>query len=547
MTNYLKNILSRKATPQSQPIPGSEQVANNAGGYAWAVDDWVRLERFLILGSEGGSYYAKQAELTRENAEATVRCIQADGIRAVETIVQISDSGRAPKNDPAIFALALASSFGDTATRRAALRALPQVCRIGTHLFHFAQYVNGMRGWGRGLREAVARWYDSTPAEKLAYQAVKYQQRDGWSHRDLLRLSHPKPDSETRKALYYWMTQGWPGVGDEPHSNAALRQIWAFERIKSVSSAGEAATLIREYKLPREAVPTNWLTDPAVWAALAEQMPMTAMVRNLATMTRVGYLATGTPETDQIVRALTDEAKLRAARIHPIAVLAALKTYGQGRGERGSGTWTPVREIVDALDAAFYASFGNVESTGKRWVLALDVSGSMDHGTVSGIPGLTPRVASAAMAMVTAATEKSHQMIAFTAATGGVGGRWGGGESGITPLSFSPRQRLDDVVKTTSALPMGGTDCALPMIWALKNKIEADVFVVYTDSETWHGKIHPAQALREYRERMGIAAKLIVVGMVANEFTIADPNDAGMLDVIGFDTATPQLIADFGR
>ncbi len=109
----------------------------------------------------------------------------------------------------------------------------------------------------------------------------------------------------------------------------------------------------------------------------------------------------------------------------------------------------------------------------------------------------------------------------------------------------SPRQRLDDVLKTVSGLPFAGTDCALPMVWALKNKVAADVFVVYTDSETWAGKIHPVQALRQYRERMGIPAKLIVCGMVSNGFTIADPDDAGMLDVIGFSTATPQLMSDF--
>ena len=171
----------------------------------------------------------------------------------------------------------------------------------------------------------------------------------------------------------------------------------------------------------------------------------------------------------------------------------------------------------------------------------------MDGGTIAGVPGLSPRVASAAMAMVTAATEADYRMVAFTASGGGIGGRWGGGESGLTPLSLTPAQRLDDVVKAVSSLPMGGTDCALPMIWAQKNRVEVDAFVVYTDSETWHGSIHPSQALKEYRDRMGIAAKLIVVGMVANEFTIADPSDAGMLDVVGFDTASPQLTADFAR
>jgi 60 kDa SS-A/Ro ribonucleoprotein len=35
--------------------------------------------------------------------------------------------------------------------------------------------------------------------------------------------------------------------------------------------------------------------------------------------------------------------------------------------------------------------------------------------------------------------------------------------------------------------------------------------------------------------------------MTATGFTIADPNDGGMLDVVGFDSATPNLIADFAR
>ena len=51
----------------------------------------------------------------------------------------------------------------------------------------------------------------------------------------------------------------------------------------------------------------------------------------------------------------------------------------------------------------------------------------------------------------------------------------------------------------------------------------------------------------DYRRASGIDARLIVVGMVSNGFSIADPADPGMLDVVGFDTATPQLISDFAR
>jgi 60 kDa SS-A/Ro ribonucleoprotein len=410
---------------------------------------------------------------------------------------------------------------------------------------HFAAFVHGQRGWGRGLRNAVGSWYNSKPARDVAYQALKYQQRDGWSHRDLLRLSHPQPESDSHRTIYHWITQGWDGVGVEPHPDSALQQIWAMERAKRASAAAEIVPLIRDYRLPREAVPTHYLNEAVVWEALLDDMPMTAMIRNLATLTRVGLLTPLGATTRRVTEQLMDEERLLKARVHPIAVLSALKTYAQGRGERGQHTWQPVPAVIDALDRAFYYAFGNVEPAGKRWVLALDVSGSMECGAVAGVPGLTPRVASAAMALITAAKEPQHTMVGFTSAGNGYGGQWGGGTSGLTPLAISSRQRLDDVLKKISNLPFGGTDCALPMLWAMKNKVEAEVFVIYTDSETWAGKVHPTQALRQYREKMGIAARLVVVGMVSNDFTIADPNDAGMLDVVGFDSATPQLISDF--
>ena len=540
LAEYVKNLTN---TPQNEPIPGSTQVPNSDVGYSWAVDDWTRLDRFLILGSEGGTYYLKERELTKQNAEAVARCIQADGERVVRRIVEISEAGRAPKNDPAVFALALCTALGDVATKRAAFEALPRVCRTGTHLFHFAQYVDGMRGWGRGLRDAVGSWY-AMPAPKLSLQAVKYVQRDGWAHRDLLRLAHPKPPTEQHEVIYNWIVKGWEWVGEEPHPDAALQLIWAAERAKRVRTAREVMALIEEYNLPREAIPTEWLNDAGVWAALLAKMPIEAMVRNLAKMTVVGLVAPMSDATGTVVAQLGNAERLQKARLHPIKVLAALKTYAQGHGERGKLKWEPVAQVIDALNDAFYMTFGNVTPTNKRWLLALDVSGSMDGNIIAGIPGLDARVGSAAMALITAATEPQHTIVGFSAGPGGFGGQWGG-DSGLTLLKLSPRQRLDDVVKATQKIPMGGTDCALPMKWALKRKLAVDVFVVYTDSETWAGTPHPAQALRRYRDEMGIPAKMIVVGMTSNGFSIADPDDAGMLDVVGFDTAVPQLMSDF--
>jgi len=274
-------------------------------------------------------------------------------------------------------------------------------------------------------------------------------------------------------------------------------------------------------------------------------MQIGATIRNLATLTRLGLLAPGGDATRTVVDRLGDGERLRRARVHPITALAALKTYAAGHGLRGKQTWEPVGAIVDALDGAFYAAFGAVPATGKRWTIAVDVSGSMDGGAIAGVPGLTPRVAAGALALLTASIERDYTVVAFTAAKGGFGGQWGGGDPGLTPLTISPRQRLDDVTRAMAALPMGGTDCSLPIRWATARRLETDVFMVLTDNETWAGSIHPAEALREYRRKVNPAAKLVVAGMVANDFSIADPNDAGMLDVVGFDTAAPTVIADF--
>jgi 60 kDa SS-A/Ro ribonucleoprotein len=300
--------------------------------------------------------------------------------------------------------------------------------------------------------------------------------------------------------------------------------------------------VIRIYRLTREMLPTELLAHAVVWDALLDGMPSGALLRNLGVMSKVGLLTTGSGAARTVAARLGDASALRRARVHPLAVLVALKTYAQGRGMKGSGTWTPAREVVDALDGAFYLAFGSVPSSGRRMLLALDVSGSMS-APVHGLPFVSCREASAAMALVTAATEPRYRAVAFT--SGRHPSMHAGHPTGLTALTLSPRQRLDDVVRATSALPFGGTDCALPMVEALRHRWEVDAFVIYTDSETWAGDIHPAQALREYRERMGIAARLVVVAMASNGFSIADPDDAGMLDVVGFDTATPQVIASF--
>lgn len=518
--NYRKHVQT-KETPQSESVVGINQVENNAGGYVFELDNWKRLDRFLIIGSEGGTYYVSEKKLTQDNAKAVIDCIKSDGLRVVRRIVEISDSGRATKNDPALFALAMCAGSGNIETKKAALDALSKVARIGTHLFHFVEYVEGFRGWGRGLRKAIADWYNSKEVNDLAYQVIKYQQRDGWSNRDLLRLSHPKTKDKICNNLYKWI------VGKN-HTEELPKLIESFEEAKITENKNTIINLIQS-GLPREAIPTKWLNEVSVWDALLQNMPLTALVRNLGKMTGIGLLKPMSAAVGLVVKKLSDREYIKKSRLHPLAILIALKQYECGHGDKGKLTWEPVSQIVDALDSAFYLAFDNVEPTSKRIMLALDVSGSMSSSF--GGTNVSCCEGSSAMALVTAKSETNCMIARFN--------------TGIQSIPVSPRQRLDDVLKYTRNINAGGTDCALPMIYALGKKIEIDAFCVYTDSETWAGSIHPFQALQKYRQKMGINAKLIVIGMTSTGFSIADPNDAGMMDIVGFDSATPQIISDF--
>lgn len=517
---------------------------NRSGGKSFEVNAWTQLQRVLILGTAGGTYYVSERDLTQDAIAVVDACLKADGPRAVQMAVDVSVAGRAPKNDYAVYVLARASVVGDEATRKAANDAMTRVCRTGTHLFQWVSLVKAMgKGFSYGRRRAVKSWYFDRSPKDLAYQVMKYRQRkvngQSWTHRDVMRLVRPKVKGDSYRTLTHWMVHGWEGVGEAPHPDEALVRIWAFERLKAVTSIEEACRLIRTYRLPRECVPTQWFGHAKavkIWEALFEQgMPYTALMRNLGNMSRAGFLTKGSSNVREVNKLLTNAETIRRARVHPFNVLVALKTYEAGQGVRGSNTWTPVKSTVGALDKAFYASFGNVPDTGKRWLIGLDVSGSMTWSNLMNVPGLTPRVASSAMAMIFARTQSKCDLMAFT--------------HELVPINITPNDRLQDVVRKTDRLPFGATDCSLPMIYAKKqwkkHKKGYDGFVVYTDNDTNSNRKPPSQELQSYRKQSGINAKLIVQAMTADRFTIADPNDPGMLDMCGLDAAAPRIIADF--
>ena len=261
--------METEEVPQSQPLPGSKMVPNSAGGFSWQVDDMRRLRRFLCLGSEGGTYYIGEKELGRENAECIMRLIAAgQGPEVVKEIVDFSIEGRAAKQNPIIFALALCARDKNEETKRAAYEVLNRVCRIPTHLFAFVEFCEGLSvgtGWGRSHRRTIQAWYNEKKGKPLAIAVTKYRQRGGWSHLDVLRLSHIRPINDEVACVCKYVVKGveeckaqFAGKGREVDETLAF-----LEAVEAAKTADEATIVkfIREYGLVREHVPTTHLNS----------------------------------------------------------------------------------------------------------------------------------------------------------------------------------------------------------------------------------------------------------------------------------------------
>lgn len=528
--SYASHMLSRQTERDR-----NDQVKNNAGGYVFKLAPFKQLERFLILGSDSNTYYQTARALTRENAQVVTECWKLDPQFTLKTIVEISLKGRAPKNDPAIFALALGTLSDDVKVRQMVYGSLFQVCRTATHVFMFIDFCQTLgKGWGRGLKNTIARWYSDTPVDRLALQMVKYRNRHNFTHKRLLQTSHPKlvDGDPARQALIRWAVDK---EYDEKSLPVIIQDFLQAQRVENVEF-GLAESL------PWEALPTQWLNDGRTWQALLPGMGTTALIRNLAKMSSVGVLKALSKEEAYVVERLNDKERILKDRIHPMNLMFAMKTYGSGHGFRGGNQWEVNREVLAALEDAFYISFGGLPEGKKRTYIGLDVSGSMS--AVIANSNVTCREAASAMAMVTIKSEPQVMVRGFTAGARNPGNYYSRGTE-LQDLGITRHDTLEGTMKKAYNAQFGATDCSLPIRDAIDRGLSVDQFVIYTDNETYAGKEHPYKTLQEYRRKSGIDAKMVVVGMTSTGFSIADPTDPGMLDVVGFDTSAPSLIAEF--
>ena len=662
---------NRATIPQTCKLD-INQVLNCSGGYVWQLSLLEHVNRYLVMGGakDMGNYYMQAEKVSHECALSVLQMIRnpdpSQFVQLCDLLKAVSVGGRAPKQEPVLLSLAAAIVFAKTPEeKKIAFETLKVCIRIPTHAFMLAGFVRDLsmsktvnkgKGWGTGFRRAMSHYYISHTGRDLAYHMTKYQNREGWTHADMIRMLHvdpttladdgarlmfdyvmmkyarkskapsdktlatlsskkvvmlpnpfkamtkaeflkklnaietpqipttaslstaaPKPGAQVAtkvggfvSALTSMLPSFKPpaataaatavkqdkdddslviisddeeGSGSKKRNMTQLQQVAHFlKHLNALHDAGEnkdvplACALIRSGRLVREHVPTALFGSKEIWATLLETMPMEALLRNLGKLTQIGVVE---DKYKEIAARFSNQEEVLKARIHPIKVLIASKVYKNGHGDLGSLSWTPNMFVLVAMTQLYKLSYGTITPTGKRMMVALDVSGSMSS-PVLGSKILNCRDATVAMALLYLETEKNVNVVAFS--------------DGLTDLSlpFSRNQltrgmTIDQALSATSGMAFSGTDCVLPIKHAIEKKLHVDAFIIMTDNETYAPNEHPQSALVRYRALTGIQAKLIVIGMTGNCFTIADPTDKNTLNLAGFDTSTPEIASMFLR
>ena len=639
--------------PQTTPLPG--QVKNSADGYSHLVTDKDAIRRLLVFGTNSPTYYANASTLSAKGAAFCIKMIEeGKGQDILNILVSVHNSGAAPKMTTTFSILGMLTRCIDDKVRSSALayigskglRTLSQV-----YMWWKCHTASGDgKGAGRGVRRALTNLIgpNSYPSSKsLAYQIVKYAQREGVSIKDILAMVHPPTSKMTKKGgttnridwplghqivITYAVSnfkKATKGAGfsvvleryckcdipmdslmampdEEFHgyitslpadfdddAKEVLHYLWAIEKVKIGDDVDETCSIISKFNLPREIIPTPLLNEKKVWFSLLIgdtrdsdikiKMPITALIRNLGKMAWLGMFNTSLGDasyksfTESIVKAvcdhITNERVIRNGRVHPATLVQAYKTYSSGSGDKGSLMWSPNPNISKALNDAVDIAFYTIKPSPGVHLHALDISGSMNC-CFSAVPSLTAFEASVIQMLCHLKTnlrngggrqivmvfdvkgsvvfDSDPDSTAYTMDTIVSNTRYqdyGRGKPLPKGPLFDPlADSWDTVIRKLQGLPMGGTDCAQPVLLAKKMVTSSiarpEIFSVYTDNETYYGSIHPSVALKNYRKTVP-NAKMIVIAATPTRFTIADPNDPNSLDICGWDTGAGTVIHDF--
>ena len=528
-----------------QPLPGENMVKNNAGGYVYKISDMEEVKRFCIIGTMNGTFYISETKHTTNNTNKIIDLIKnGKGNNVYDVAMNVIINNLAYKIDHSLFVLALCATYGDIKLRSKVFNSLSIFCNIPTHLFMFVNYVKSMRGVGRSLKRNISNWYNNKKFDLLMYHVLKYQNREGLTHKNMILCAHPKTNDVNKNKLFRYILDV-DNLSKLYDKDRVIESIYSYNNdvnpknyltIKNLSKLDDEKDIIeaiKKFKLVRENIPTKFLNNKNVFIELIKNMPYTALIRNLGKMSVIGILNNFSENNLEsfVCDKITDEKAIKLSMVHPMQLYLALTTYSSGRGFKGNLSWEINQKVVEALTKAMEISFKFTKNLKKNIVVAVDVSGSME--TFIPDTKITCSQYGAMLSYIFTRTVENCKLL------------WFNTDCRILNNSSNTFESITKAYKKVSG---GGTNLKSPVKYVydmIESNYKIDGLVIVTDNEGWFGG-HPTVTLNDIR-KIQPDFKLVTLSTVATPYSTfrTHDNDFNNLDIVGFSSDCISIVGRF--
>ncbi len=463
-----------------------------------------KLAQLAATGTFQDIFYANAQAQLADVLETAALC---DPVFVAQTALYARTRGRM-KDAPALLTAWLTVAEPDLA-----VRVFARVIDNGRMLRNFVQIMRsgavGRRSLGTRPKRLVQRWLEQAGMRALMQAATGKDP----SLADIVRMVHPKPADEARKAVYGWL------IG-KPYDVAALpAEIAAFEAWKR-----EPGTVLPD-------VPFEWLTafplSAEQWAELASRMGWQALRMNLNTLARNGAFGVD-GVAEMVAGRLSDREAIAKARLLPYQLMAAIGSAGEG---------VPLL-VQAALETALEASLANVPEVPGRVVICPDVSGSMQSPVTGYRKGATSKMRCIDVAALVAAAvlrrNPQARLLPF--------------ECGVVPMKLDPFARVAVNAAKLAQIGGGGTNVSAPLALLNAERAEADLVVIVSDNESWVDATRSGATatMREWERLKNRVptAKLVCIDLQPYGTTQAK-NRRDIINVGGFSDSVFETLAAF--
>ncbi|MCV3766177.1 vWA domain-containing protein [Rhizobium sp. TRM95796] len=485
-------------------LPGTD-TKNHEGAAAYALTAREALAQYAVTGTFNNTFYADGAD-------------QLDAVRKLALEVEpgflgkvaIHAAEKGHMKDMPVALLAILSGLESDAFAR----AFPRVVKSGKMLRGFVQVMRsgatGRKSLGTRPKKMVQAWLERASTEQILRAMVGNDPSLG----DVIKMVHPKPASEERRALYAW------AIG-KPHDHAALPDL-----VKALEA------FRRDQTNPVPDVPFQMLTSLPLkrehWVEIARKGGWQMLRQNLNTLARNGVFAVE-GFAEELAARLADPEQVRRAKVFPYQLMMAWKMVDPK---------VPAM-VRDALQDAMQTAIGNVPAVPGHVVLCPDVSGSMSSPATGFRKGATSTVRCIDVAglMTAALLERNPKarVLPF--------------ENHVVNVDLNRRDSVTTKADKLAAIGGGGTNCSAPLKKLADEKAKVDLVVFISDNQSWMDARPNGQASGMMVEWARIKARNPAAKLVCLDIqpyaTSQAATPAEVLNIGGFSDAVFSAISTF--